>query len=328
MIGRAALKPVIGRLATSPPFSRRTSRQLARRVGIVYYHYVGDSTPWYSDFYAGTTAERLDRDLAELARWFEFASLREVVDGHSGHARPRLALTFDDGFDLMRTGVLEVLERHGVSATTFVITSCVDNVGLMWRNKLSAARARRGDDVCGRAYNLVASAHEIAPISSGLELMHASRVWPMHRKDELADALWEACDMPPLADFLEEQRPYLGWDGLRTWIERGHSVGLHTRTHPYCERLGPEAEVDEIVEPARELRERLGVEWLPLSYPFGSRLRADSERRLFEAGVYDCALGIAGFAPAGTPAHRLERAAAERHLAYHVFGRAFAGRPG
>ena len=39
--------------------------------------------------------------------------------------------------------------------------------------------------------------------------------WDMARKDELADALWAACDMPPLSEFLDEHRPYFTADGLR-----------------------------------------------------------------------------------------------------------------
>jgi peptidoglycan/xylan/chitin deacetylase (PgdA/CDA1 family) len=324
---RAALKSAVGRLAASPAFAWRTRRELARRVDVIYYHFVGGVTPWYADFYAGATLERLDRDLGLLGRWFRFASLRKVVEGAPGGDRPLLAVTFDDGFDVVRMGALDVLESHGVAATTFVITSCVGNERLMWRNKLSAARAQRGAETCVRAYNQLAARNHLAPISDGRELMAASRVWPMARKDELADALWEACEMPPLSGFLDEQRPYLGWDDLEAWLERGHSVGLHTRTHPDCARLEPGAEQAEIVGPARELRERLGLEWLPLSYPFGARLEVAREQRLSEEGVFDCAFGIDGFAPAGTAPRRLERAAAERDLGYEVFGRAFTGRP-
>ena len=55
--------------------------------------------------------------------------------------------------------------------------------------------------------------------------------WDMGRKDELADALWAACDMPPLAEYLDEHRPYFTAEALARWRRRRPRVGLHTR-HP------------------------------------------------------------------------------------------------
>jgi peptidoglycan/xylan/chitin deacetylase (PgdA/CDA1 family) len=318
---RAVAKEALGRAAASPPLRRRTQAIFADRVNVVYYHYIGEPRPYYADFYSGTTVERLDADLRRLARWFDFAPLSEVVAAGRS-ARPRLAVTFDDGFDLVATGALDVLERHGVKATTFVMTGCVGNADLMWRNKLSASRALRGPEACVRAYNEVAERYALAPIADAAQLLPASARWPLRRKDELADELWRACGMPPLADFLAEHRPYLGWDDLQAWIARGHEVGHHTRSHPQCARLDADGVRTEIVEPAALLRERLGLDWLAFSYPFGSRLDRGTERELFEQGVFDCALGIRGFAPAGTPPYRLERASAEHHLDFEVFGRA------
>jgi peptidoglycan/xylan/chitin deacetylase (PgdA/CDA1 family) len=325
---RALAKRSFGALAASPPLHRRTRLAFAARVNIVYYHYVGYCEPYYADFYAGTTLARLDRDLSRLERRFAFAPLADVVAGRAPRGgKPPLAVTFDDGFDLVAPGTLDVLERHGVRATTFVITGCLDNAGLMWRNKLSATRALCGDASVVRGYREVAASHGLAPIATADELMAASRRWPMARKDELADALWRACSMPALDAFLAEHRPYMGWRELDEWIERGHGVGLHTRTHPYCARLEPGDVRGEIEEPAALLRSRLQLDWLALSYPFGSRLGPAVERELFEARVFDCALGIEGFARAGTAPYRLERASAERHLDFEVFGRTLAGLP-
>jgi len=325
---RAIAKRAIGRVAASPPLRRRTRAAFADRVNIVYYHYVGEPTPYYADFYSGTTLERLDRDLARLGRWFDFAPLADVVGRAPRRSgRPLLAVTFDDGFDLISPGALDVLERHGVSATTFVMTSCIGNTDLMWRNKLSAIRALRGDEAALRAYDEVAARHALEPRAGDAGLLGASNDWPLEAKDELADALWDACAMPPVSAFLAEHRPYLGWDALREWIARGHTVGHHTHTHPYCARLDAAGVQAEIVEPAHVLRERLGLEWLPFSYPFGSRVDAATERDLYEQGVIDCALGIDGFAPAGTPPYRLQRAPAEHQLEFEVFARACAGRP-
>ena len=327
MTTRAIAKRAIGRAAASPPLRRRTRAAFADRVNIVYYHYVGGPQPYYADFYSGTTLERLERDLVRLGRWFQFAPLADVIARAPRSGRPLLAITFDDGFDLIAGGALDVLERHGVSATTFVMTSCVGNADLMWRNKLSAIRALRDDEACLRAYNEVAARFAIEPLADARGLLSASARWPLDTKGALADALWQACAMPALDEFLAEHRPYLSWDGLREWIDRGHSVGHHTHSHPFCARLDAAAVEAEIVAPARLLRERLGLDWLPFSYPFGSRLDAATERELFERRVFDCALGIDGFATAGTPPHRLERAAAEHQFEFEVFGKACAGRP-
>jgi peptidoglycan/xylan/chitin deacetylase (PgdA/CDA1 family) len=187
----------------------------------------------------------------------------------------------------------------------------------MWRNKLSAIVATTPRDAVERAHRALAAERRLA----GAELLAASWAWPAADKDALADALWERCGMPPLDRYLARHRPYFTWDGLRAWIAAGHSVGLHTRTHPLCERLSP-AEVEaEIVAPAAWLREELGLERVPLSYPFGSRLPAAAERRVVETGVVSCALGVRGFSPRGTPPHRLERATIEHDTRWQVFGR-------
>jgi hypothetical protein len=75
------------------------------------------------------------------------------------------------------------------------------------------------------------------------------------------------------------------------------------------------------------LRERLGLDFLPFSYPFGDRLDPATERRLYDSGAFDCAFGIGGFAPFGTAPYRLERAPIEVEQAYAVFGRAALGLP-
>ena len=155
MNARTLVKRALGRAALTPPLTLRTRRSLARRIDVAYYHYVGPDTPWFHDFYGDTTLEHLESDLELLGRWFDFAPLEQVVRGEArgearGGGKPPLAITFDDGFDL--GAGLDLLERHGVQATTFVITGCVGNANLMWRNKLSAIKALRPADAVVRAY--------------------------------------------------------------------------------------------------------------------------------------------------------------------------------
>jgi peptidoglycan/xylan/chitin deacetylase (PgdA/CDA1 family) len=309
----------LGRLATTPGVARRTRHTFATSANVIYGHYVGPSVPHVAAFYTGLDAERLDRTLTALSRWFSFAPLADVVAGAApSNGRPPLAVTFDDGFAMGDGAVPEVLARHGVSATVFVITGCVGNRQLMWRNKLSAIVTTVPAAVVASGYGELAARRGLA---AG-DVLSASWRWPMADKDALADELWARCGMPPLDQYLARYQPYFSWDGLRAWIAEGHAVGLHTRTHPLCERLAPDEVEAEIVAPAAQLRAELGLERVPLSYPFGSRLPAATERRLVETGVVSCALGVRGFSPQGTPPHRLDRATIEHDTRWHVFGRA------
>jgi peptidoglycan/xylan/chitin deacetylase (PgdA/CDA1 family) len=327
MTARTTIKRAIGAFALAPGFEVRTRRALRERLNVVYLNYVGEIRPYYADFYLGPTLEQFDAQLELLGRHFEFCSLREIVRGGGQNGTPRLAVTFDDGFELVENGVADVLERHGVAATVFVVTSAVGNERLMWRNKLSAIRALCDEATYLPRYNELMLRSGLPTVPTAGALMPASEAWPSARKEALADELWARCDLPPLADFLAEQRPYFGWDGLAEWVARGHDVGLHTATHPYCSRLDRAGIEAEIVAPGALLRQRLGLDFLPFSYPFGDRLDHATELDLYARGAFDCAFGIEGFAPRGTAPFRLERACIEGELAYPVFGKPLLGLP-
>jgi peptidoglycan/xylan/chitin deacetylase (PgdA/CDA1 family) len=311
-----------GILAISGPFARRTLRGLGRRTKIVYAHHVGRPAPHLAAFGPAFGLEELDAQLTTLARHFEFAPLATVLE-QTDATGSLVAVTFDDGFDLISSGAKEVLDAHGVKTTTFVLTAMLDNRGLMWRNKLSAVRALRAADTYVPAYNRVTAQVGAPPIREASELLGAAMRWDMARKDELADALWDACDMPPLAEYLDEHRPYLTREQVATWVADGHSVGLHTATHPDCSRLDADGVRAEILEPARQLSAELGVAPLHFSFPFGRRCRPELEPLLERDGLLACALGIRGFSPSGTSPMRLERASIEGDMRFSVYGKAF-----
>jgi peptidoglycan/xylan/chitin deacetylase (PgdA/CDA1 family) len=327
---KARLRRHAATVALSSPVAPWTRRTLRGRTKIVYAHHVGPPAPHLASFGSAFTAEQLDEHLTVLERDFEFAPLADVLAANGADtsaASGRLAVTFDDGFDLIRTGALDVLNAHGVKATTFVLPAMLDNRGLMWRNKLSAIRALRREETYVPAYNRLMQIGGAPTIADASELLSAAMQWDMARKDELADELWAACDMPALSDFLDEHRPYFTRDGLAAWSTDGHGVGLHTATHPDCSRLDADGVRAEILEPAERLRAELGVASLPFSYPFGRRCTPGHERILVDAGVLHCALGIRGFSRRGTDPLHLERASIEGDMRFSVYGKAFLGVP-
>jgi peptidoglycan/xylan/chitin deacetylase (PgdA/CDA1 family) len=326
---RTALRRPAAALALSGPVAPLTRRALEGRTKIVYAHHVGPPAHYHAAFGPAFTPEQLDDHLTTLGRHVEFASLSDVLEHNrvgSGSSR-MLAVTFDDGFDLVRSGALEVLNAHGVKATTFVLTAMLDNRALMWRNKLSAIQTLRPEETYVPATNRLMESTASPGIRDATELLSAAMRWDMGRKDELVDALWAACDMPALSDYLDEHRPYFTRHALARWVADGHAVGLHTHTHPDCARLDDDGVRAEIVEPARRLSAELGVASLAFSYPFGRRCSAAHERMLAQAGVLQCALGIRGFSQRGTSPFRLERASIEGDMRFSVYGKALLGFP-
>lgn len=110
-------------------------RSIRNCAAVVFYHYVGDPKPYNKLFYTGCTKRRFEEDLRIFGEYFDFVSLSELiggVDGQGREERPRLAITFDDGFDLIKSGVVDILSQHRVRCTSFVITSCLENRRLMW----------------------------------------------------------------------------------------------------------------------------------------------------------------------------------------------------
>ena len=303
------------------PIVRRASLDA---INVIYYHHVGDPAPHYKAFYNGCTAARFAQDLECLSRVFDFSPLSEVVASKRGEAsrgRPKLAVTFDDGFDLGNQGVMQIMEHYGVKATTFVITSCIGNRRMMWRHMLSAIHTLAPQSVWGSQYNALAVAYGFRPIERDEGLLVAARRWEMRHKDEWAALLWGRCDLPPISEYLAENQPYFGWTGLERWIAAGHAVGLHTHTHPFCSRIQQEDLESEIIHPAVRLRQRLCMDELCFSYPFGDRLQPDLEHVLFERGLFKALFGIGGFSGQGLSNEKLERAGVEgAHIGWTVFG--------
>jgi peptidoglycan/xylan/chitin deacetylase (PgdA/CDA1 family) len=222
---------------------------------------------------------------------------------------------------MYRNGVVDVLSEFNVHATTFLITSCVDNKNLMWVNKLNAMRRLRGERMAG-CYAGLMMKYGLPLPASGDPAQAAMMTWPMSNKEEMTDELWKMCDMPPLEQFLDEHRPYFTWRQLEDWVSRGHSIGMHTHTHTVCARIGDTLAEQEIRRPCAALKERFRLNALPLAYPFGSRLEARLEEKLFQEGVFDFALGIRGFSSIGTPPHKLERENGEQQLKFKMLGKA------
>lgn len=299
------------------------------RSNIIFYHRIWPGADDDIHLDTGAAIERFHGDIKILGKCFDFVSLEKMLSFNkegSSTKRPLLALSFDDGFDLHAAGVSDVLADLGIPATTFVITGCIGNRKLMWQHKFAAIYHQRGSATFLAQFNeleqLIGINHQISSFS---ETCLATSKWPMKRKEEYSDELWRRCKMPPVEEYLDEVRPYFTWEGLKSWIQGGNSVGLHTYSHPFCSRLDDQEIVEEIDDAADELAGRLSLpaHGLPFSYPFGDRLPASKEKALVDQVRPLCLLGIQGLSPRGTPPHQLDRTCIDFGVDDRLFARPF-----
>jgi len=311
---KRVLKNAAGVVCENPLFRPWIRDSALRSINVVYYHYVGDPGPHYQSFYSGCTLKKFANDLRLLQQIFDFTSLKEVLTESPTERkqhRPILAVTFDDGLDLNATGAMAILERYGVKATTFVITSCIGNRSLMWRHKLSAIRALAPESLWLAQYNELAARFGFKPLKQAADLMRSSSQWDNASKEIWAAELWGRCHLPPIETYLNEKRPYFDKAGLHHWLAAGHSIGFHTHTHSFCSRLSREDLNAEIVQPALDLKREFDLPELYLSYPFGDRLRPELEQEVMDQGIFIALFGIRGLSKIAAPRISLERVGVE-----------------
>jgi peptidoglycan/xylan/chitin deacetylase (PgdA/CDA1 family) len=326
MISKTGIARIAGKALKARSFEFITSNFFKRRAPIVFYHGLWPKDSDHMNVFGGICLDRFRRDMQFLASQFRFVKIEEILHKNTTGTEwpdPVIAVCFDDGHNFIGTGSLEILQEFRISATMFVITACVGNSHLMWMHKLTAIAHLRGSELLLKNYNQVVSRRLIGPtIRFMSDLPFAARAWPMRAKDEIADEIYALSNMPDVSEILDRYRPYLSWDALHSWVELGHDVGLHTRTHPFCSRLTACDLEDEIISPAAEIRERIGAHSLAFAYPFGDRLStSELELGAFQSAGLSSMLGVTGVSKLGTSPWRLERVEGEFGLDHRLFGR-------
>jgi peptidoglycan/xylan/chitin deacetylase (PgdA/CDA1 family) len=317
-VNGARLSHVVGTTVLAAPLRPALRRYLTGRSTILYFH--GLRNPRLPEL-GGPDLESFARGLQLLKDVFHLVSLSELLEANRSPvhpAEPLAAVTFDDGLDLFRNGLAGLLARMSVPATSFVTLASVGNERLLWQHKLVLIAETVGAGLPQLSTRVPDPPRR--PPSTLADLMRWAAKWPSVERDRRVRGLWTAAGMPGEETFLSHQ-PYVTWTELESWVEAGHGIGLHTRSHPFCSTLDAAGAASEIVEPALELAKRFDLASVPCSYPFGDRLP-----RALEAGVardahLSCLLGIRGPSARGTDPLRLERVGGDHTFEDGVFGR-------
>jgi len=204
------------------------------------------------------TAEKFDRQLRHLGRFWRVIRLEEAADLLvSGRPLPSntVIITLDDGYRDNLTVALPRLQKHKLPATVFVVSGAIDGQPLWfdqvdrWFRETTVPSLRFGMIEKELSLRSPAGRHEAAGrVLAALKTLGG---------DELAEALAELRNNLGITtpDCQAGDRAMMSWEEVRRLAASELiTLGAHTVTHPILTYLGRDQVREEIRNPAGKYR--------------------------------------------------------------------------
>jgi peptidoglycan/xylan/chitin deacetylase (PgdA/CDA1 family) len=219
--------------------------QLERGVLILVFHRICRQQ---NPFQAGMPLELFDWLCGHLAQSYPVLALDELEERRLSRRPPSaaMAITFDDGYADNYELALPVLRRHGLPATVFITTGCMEGRHLLWTSRLGwlLEHGESPDEpVPVRGWRLPLHTREQRLAALARLKQELKEIDQVEREELLAD-LGERVGV---RDYEGLRREMLTWDQLREMEKHRFVAGGHTVNHPILSR-----------EPSPQLRAELG----------------------------------------------------------------------
>jgi peptidoglycan/xylan/chitin deacetylase (PgdA/CDA1 family) len=282
------------------PWGWRTLGAAMRAPGVIvltYHRIVGDepSLP-------GVSVANFDAQMRWLRDNCDPIGPEELIERSRAprRARPAALVTFDDGYRSYYDLAYPVLKRYGVPAVNFLVTSLVDEPGVLWTDRVQwAALTTPRTSVCvpwmnGGAY--LTLPNRAARERFGLAARTLLKTMPdaicKARVEELVAMLGGS---PP------PERQMTSWDEVRRTMDLT-TYGGHTHSHCILSRLDRAAATREIRTCRDRIAAETGVSPTLFAFPNGSSadFTAETQDVLRENGFQVSFSTIEGIAGAAT----------------------------
>jgi peptidoglycan/xylan/chitin deacetylase (PgdA/CDA1 family) len=194
--------------------------------------------------------EQTRRHVDTLGRWFDFIHLNELPARlNQRNGKPFCLLTFDDGKRSNATVVAPELQRLGVPAVFFVVTSSLAGGTPFWFERYWALRAKVGtlprelrmDVLKQLPYDLLTARIERACLQHGVE-----------------------------ADLSNDDVRTMSWDEARSLHRQGFSIGAHGDIHAILTRETTAAALENIARSIARVSEEIGAPCPAFAFPNGN----------------------------------------------------------
>ncbi len=236
-----------------------------RPVALLYHGVPSADTP------GRLSRAAFERHVEFLTRHFMIVAA-DAWDGSRGASdRPRVILTFDDGFRNNAEVVAPVLRAHGAPAVFFVSTRHVAPGKQLWFAYLQALeRSFPKPTLSFRDETLAMdSARRAGSVRRLREMLLALSPHPRAMYDAIED------ELPPLDEFIDRDELCDQWAGMTEKqiadlsADELFTIGAHTLDHAYLTRCEPAEMSRQIAGSKRRIEEITGRPCRTFAYPTG-----------------------------------------------------------
>jgi len=261
MLKFAAATPLLRWTARIPAASIRAERA---PIILLYHGVPARSTD-------GVWSQSFEQHVRFLKQHAQVITLRECDAGRQPSERPRVFLTFDDGFRNNATVVAPILRRHSVPGLFFVASRHSEPGKYLWFSYLRALE---------RHY----PANTLSFRGSVFDMSHSARVMSVRRltRQLLAlsphpTAMYDAIEreLPPLADFVDDPAVRDEYAGMtqdqvaELAADPLFDIGAHTVDHPFLSRCDREEALKQVVDNRKWVESATGRACRAIAYPSG-----------------------------------------------------------
>jgi len=199
---------------------------------VVVYHLVSDEDVKHAKhLFPYRSVKQFEDDLDFFSKHFQLVDWDDYLNKKKT-SKPRLLLTFDDGYSEFYDVICPILVRKGIFAMNFINPKFIDNKEMMWRNKASllVSKINESDELKEKMFQWTKDELK-ENLSSILSINFENR----NQLDEFADYLDVDFDQ-----YLKNNPVYMTLEQLNKLRNDGFGIASHGWDHPLYNQLSLE----------------------------------------------------------------------------------------
>ncbi len=271
----------------------------------VFYHTVSEKPlPHVKHLYPVRSPKQFVKDLDFLLKHFTAVDLKNIINRKDIGliSKPKLLLSFDDGFSELSSVVAPILLSKGIPATFFVSPAFIDNREMLYRCKQSlvAEHIYRNE----KSFVLPKSALPYYKCSSNSPSKFIKWYFTLDysNRDLIASIAQEVGVDIDL--YLKDQKPYLTLNELNSLANQGFTIGAHSYDHPIFCDIPADQQIVQVESSLKWVSENIPNQPKIFAFPFTSDGVSSQLYRYFfndNPQLCDLFFGTAGYKPTSTP---------------------------